>query len=136
MSSNPEHLIREAVVSHLSGSTNLDKLDSTICNFIWNTDLTMYPEAEELAYDIELLLAEYSHGHWTKGGLERELKNLVILLRPHAIYMLENRGMSTATDNITITSSYVSDSPAFSSPFFEQLPDQGHPFYKLSQTAS
>lgn len=69
--------IREHLASYLAGEVSLDHLDNWLTASTWNIHQAGEPEAERLAYAIELRLAEHSIGHLSFAGLRRELFTFV-----------------------------------------------------------
>lgn len=65
-------------VAHQQGLADLRRQTGPI---VWSIEEAHDPAAEELAYDLELLLAEFDHGDLTPNDLRRELAERVL---PHA----------------------------------------------------
>lgn len=74
-----EHLettIRRHLVSYLAGDVSLDEFTNWLVRATWNIENTGNASARELAYAVELTLAEYSSGLLTLEELRAELHAL------------------------------------------------------------
>jgi hypothetical protein len=74
-----EHLettIRRHLVSYLAGNVSLDELTNWLVRATWNIENSENAAARELAYAVELALAEYSSGLLTPDELRAELRAL------------------------------------------------------------
>ena len=68
-----EQSIRRNLVSYLASDVSLDEFTSWLVRASWNISSTSDTEASQLAYSIELALAEYSDGLLTLDELRAEL---------------------------------------------------------------
>ena len=72
MAASLELQIREAITQYIAGRASLREFQEWFAPRTWDIDsLVQDGEVRKLINEIELLLAEFSNGHWT----ERELKN-------------------------------------------------------------
>jgi hypothetical protein len=67
--------IREQVIQHLAGEMTLADLEASLAAATWDLPPTS-PDAE-LAYSLQLLLAEHARGHRTDEEAERGLRRLL-----------------------------------------------------------
>jgi len=68
--------IRDRIAAFLRGRATLEEFEDWLVQNTWNIHLTSSPEAEHLAYAVELRLSEYSVGHLTGQQLRDELRQL------------------------------------------------------------
>jgi hypothetical protein len=71
-----EAAIRHQLVSYLSNRVSLDEFTAWLVGATWNIDPLSEPEASQLAYAIELALAEHTSGLLTREQLRAELQSL------------------------------------------------------------
>ncbi|MBI4507981.1 MAG: hypothetical protein HY691_20840 [Chloroflexi bacterium] len=69
--------IRAYVARYLSGDLTLRELQEWLAPVSWNIHRAGNQTAMDLAYDIELSLAEYTNGDWTEDELKDLLRPLV-----------------------------------------------------------
>ena len=68
-----EHNIREAVLQYIAGHIQLRKFQEWLAANAW--DVRSEPgDTQRLVNDIDLLLAEFSNGHWTEQELRFALQ--------------------------------------------------------------
>ncbi len=68
-----EKAIRHHLDRYLAGTQTLDELQDWLVNATWNVEKTASPAAAQLAYDVELVLAERSSGFLTAAELRADL---------------------------------------------------------------
>lgn len=71
-----EAAIRHQLVSYLSDRMSLDEFTAWLVGATWNIESMSEPEASQLAYAIELALAEHTSGLLTLEELRAELRSL------------------------------------------------------------
>ena len=71
-----EATIRHQLVSYLSDDMSLDDFTSWLVSATWNIETMGVPDASQLAYAIELALAEHSSGLLNVEELRVELRSL------------------------------------------------------------
>ena len=69
--------IRKQVIRYLAGDISLADLNAALVPLTWNIEWRTDPRAASLGRDIELLLAEFSHGDWSKAELKSHLRTLL-----------------------------------------------------------
>jgi hypothetical protein len=69
--------IHHHLTDYLTGAIALDELKDRIVAITWSFDDTTSSEARQLAYDVELVLAEESSGYLTREELHADLRELV-----------------------------------------------------------
>lgn len=69
--------IREQLSRFLRGETSLHAFQEWFTSRTWNIEDSEDRSAQDLAYEIELRLAEFLNGHWTMSDLRGLLKSLV-----------------------------------------------------------
>lgn len=67
--------LRERLTDLVEGKTTLDKFDEWFAVNTWD-DSNVSIDARQLACRVELILSEFSSGHWTWGEVLRELRSL------------------------------------------------------------
>jgi hypothetical protein len=77
MSISVEHQIRDQLIRYLSGEISLQALSDWLVPYVLTLDQKTDPAAADLAFEIELRLAEYSNGDWTQDELRDILRPLV-----------------------------------------------------------
>lgn len=68
--------IRAALAHYLAGEISLVDFDRWFTPSTWDIERQADPEAEALADEIDLRLAEYTSGHWTEPELRQKLRDL------------------------------------------------------------
>ena len=71
-----EKAIHDHLESYFSGEMSLDEFKDWFVGATWNIEGRAAPEAIELAYAVELALAEASGGYLTTDELQEELRKL------------------------------------------------------------
>jgi hypothetical protein len=71
-----EAAIRHQLASFLSDRMSLDEFTAWLVGSTWNIDPVSEPEASQLAYAIELALAEHTSELVTLEGLRAELHDI------------------------------------------------------------
>ncbi len=66
--------IRQRLSDFLAGTMSLDELKDWMVDATWNIEDVASPEERQLAYDIELALAEESGGFLTREELHADLR--------------------------------------------------------------
>lgn len=69
--------IRQELRRFLEGKKSLQAFQEWFASRTWNIEESEDRSAQDLAYEIELRLAEFSNGHWTMSELRELLKLLV-----------------------------------------------------------
>jgi hypothetical protein len=69
--------IRRHLLDYLAGTVSLDEFKDWIVAATWGIDDTASPEERQLAYDVELALAEESSGFLTREELHDDLQKLL-----------------------------------------------------------
>lgn len=69
--------IRRHLSAYLAGTVSLDELKDWMVDATWNIEEAASPDVRQLAYDIELALAEESSGFLTREELHTDLLELV-----------------------------------------------------------
>jgi hypothetical protein len=69
--------IRRHLIDYLAGTISLDQLKERLIDATWDSEDAAHWEALQLAYDVELVLAEESSGHLTPEELRADLQELV-----------------------------------------------------------
>jgi hypothetical protein len=68
--------IRAALAQYLAGEIPLAAFDKWFTPATWNVERRTDPQAQALADEIDLRLAEYTNGHWTEAELRTKLADL------------------------------------------------------------
>ena len=74
-----EKQIRVKLIEYYTGEKSLAELRSWLAPILWDLGDTAPTGLRQLAYEVALLLDEYSYGHWTEDGLRREFAKLLQL---------------------------------------------------------
>lgn len=77
MQSLIERELRNRLVQYSAGEMSLAELQDWLVPNTWHLDRTEDQSSGQLVYRIELLLAEYSNGHWTESELRAKLRDYV-----------------------------------------------------------
>ena len=72
-----ESALLRHLTDYLAETISLDELKDFVVAATWQLSETERPVAKQLAYDIELALAEESSGYLTSDELREELRGLV-----------------------------------------------------------
>lgn len=90
--------IRERLGQYVQDETSLEEFESWFVPSSWNVHQAEDRGLQDLVYEIELRLSEFSSGHWT----EQELKHLLSRIRER--YVVEiGPVMRYGANNETIT---------------------------------
>ena len=73
-----ERQIREKLTEFVTGQVDLGTLHEWLAPTIWSIEDRHDPAAQELAYAVELTIAEFDAGHRSEYGLVEELERLVL----------------------------------------------------------
>ncbi|OGK80281.1 MAG: hypothetical protein A2X52_06025 [Candidatus Rokubacteria bacterium GWC2_70_16] len=73
MPSSIEQELEELVARYVSGDVSLREFQERFVPRAWSIDAAESGGAAQLANEVELLLAEFSNGHWTEDELKAEL---------------------------------------------------------------
>jgi hypothetical protein len=84
--------IREQIIRHLLGELSLADLEAWLIESTWDRD----DPSTDLAYSLQLLLAERTQGHRDDAAVERALRNALSTARLGAVPLV-----ATATSAIT-----------------------------------
>ncbi len=68
--------LRRHVARYAAGRISLAELRERIAPLIWSVEEYHDRSAEQLAHDLALYFAEFSHGDWTEDELRAELAAL------------------------------------------------------------
>ena len=83
MSPSLEQRIREAVIQYIAGQVPLRQFHEWFASQTWNVE--SLPEAgdlRQLVNEIDLLLAEFSSGHWTEQELKGKFREYRRVVHP------------------------------------------------------
>jgi hypothetical protein len=72
-----EHALHDHLNDFLAGAISLDALKDWLVGATWNIEERASPAAVQLAYAVELALAEASGGYLTQDELRAQLRELV-----------------------------------------------------------
>ena len=72
-----EKSIRNHLAAYLAGNLSLNELQDWLVGATWNANESASSDAENLAYSIELVLAEYSGGYLTPDQLRSDLHEIL-----------------------------------------------------------
>jgi hypothetical protein len=72
-----EQAIRDHLDAYLSGEVSLDAFKEWMIGVTWNRDDALGSDARQLAYAIELALAEESGGYLTREELHADLRQIL-----------------------------------------------------------
>lgn len=72
-----DYEIRKQLVCYLTSETSLEDFEDWFVARSWNFHEAENPLLLELACEIELLLAEFSNGHWTESDLKERLRPFI-----------------------------------------------------------
>jgi hypothetical protein len=78
MSSPLSFEIRNKLYGYLAGDFPLSKFQDWFIPATWDVERSGDPDAVELAHEINLLLAELSHGDWTEEELRDRLSHMTV----------------------------------------------------------
>jgi hypothetical protein len=98
--------IRERVANYLQGKSTLAQFEDWFVPVAMSVEEATNPSAAELAYTIELYLAEYSSGHRTEAELadllRREVTTYSRQLTIPADLAKDRPGLATASSSVTV----------------------------------
>lgn len=77
MESSVDTAIREALRRYVGGKITIDEFQDWFVPQSWNIHQRADPSTVDLAYEIDLRLAEYSNGDRTEDELKRILRPLI-----------------------------------------------------------
>lgn len=69
--------MRKQIARYLAGGISIAELQSSIAPLAWNIDRRADPNSTSLGHELDLLLAEFSHGDWNEEEVRRYLRPLV-----------------------------------------------------------
>lgn len=78
MGSSFEHELHAHVVAYVSGRRPLREFQEWFAPAAWALDERESPDDAHLAGAVELLLAEWSNGHWTEDELKEKLSEYAV----------------------------------------------------------
>ncbi len=81
MSASLEQQIREAVLQYTAGLVSLRQFQEWFASQTWDS-LAETDEVRRLVNDIDLLLAEFSNGHWTEQEVKSKLREYRPVVMP------------------------------------------------------
>lgn len=76
-----ERNIREAVMQYIAGRVQLRQFQEWFASRTWDVRAES-DDVQELVNEIDLLLAEFSNGHWTEGELRSKLQQYRRIVEP------------------------------------------------------
>lgn len=83
MASSLEHKIREAARQYIAGLVSLRQFQEWFASQTWNVDpVAEAGDLRQLVNEIDLLLAEFSSGHWTEQELKDKLCEYRRVMQP------------------------------------------------------
>jgi hypothetical protein len=84
MAASRERQIREAVMHYIAGGISLRQFQEWFAPHTWNIDSRAGADDDlrRLANDVDLLLAEFSNGHWTEEELRSKLQQYRRVVQP------------------------------------------------------
>jgi hypothetical protein len=77
MTTSLEQTILRHLAAYVAGTTSLDEFEDWLIGVTWNIEQANDPAATDLAYDIELFLAEQSTENFSEAELREMLRPLV-----------------------------------------------------------
>lgn len=77
MTTSLEIEIRQRLTHYLAGEASLQGFQTWLASATWNIHQDEPQTTQDLAYEIELRLAEFTSGHWEEPHLQELLKPLV-----------------------------------------------------------
>jgi hypothetical protein len=89
--------LRQLITRYVANQLRLADLRRQTGLIVWSIEEAHDPAAEELAYDLELLLAEFDHGDLTPNTLRRELAERVLPHAPNSIAKPRTSANTTLT---------------------------------------
>ncbi len=89
--------IRDQIIQALSGRLSLEDFEDWLAQRSWNMHLDSSREAQELAADIQLRLAEFSLGHLPETELREDFKKFVSNFIVHIGDIWERTSTSNST---------------------------------------
>ncbi len=84
--------IRDRLARYLNGDIPLHDFEDWFVPVSWDIEQIHNSEANELAGEIELRLAEFSNGDWTEAELRSKLEPLVSMYRTELIPLPQRPG--------------------------------------------
>ena len=69
--------IRKQVTRYLAGDISMSGLNTALAPLTWDIERRTDPRAASLGREIELLLAECSHGSWSEAETKNQLRSLL-----------------------------------------------------------
>jgi len=81
MATSSEQKIREAVLQYIAGRIQLRQFQEWFAANTWDVRAES-SDAQQLVNEIDLLLAEFSNGHWTEGELRSRLQQYRSVVQP------------------------------------------------------
>lgn len=83
MAPSLEQKIREAVMQYIAGLVSLRQFQEWFASQTWNVDsVAEAGDLRQLVNEIDLLLAEFSSGHWTEQELKGKLREYRRVVQP------------------------------------------------------
>lgn len=96
-----EHHIRECLLRYLSGDISLTEFEKWFASETWNVDIVGDERHAQLTHEIELLLAEYTNGHWTEAELREQLQRYAEAPLTSHIEIRSSVGVAAVTSRTT-----------------------------------
>jgi hypothetical protein len=78
--------LRQKLLQFIKNDWSLEQFEDWFVPHSWNFEENASPALKSLVGDIELALAEYSNGHWTKDELRRKLALLASTYRARYVF--------------------------------------------------
>ncbi len=115
MSPSTDKELRAWLTRYVSGRVSLRDFQEWLAPRAWILDADEAPEQARLADRIELLLAEWSNGHWTEDELKERLGAYAVRVDVESplLQRLSSSVLGRQPENAT---QYVGDRPLFARP--------------------
>jgi len=69
--------MRKQVARYLAGEISIAEFQTHLAPLTWNVERRADPEVAAIAHELDLRLAEFSHGDWTEPELQAHLSPFV-----------------------------------------------------------
>lgn len=105
--------MRKQVVRYLARELSIAELQVALAPLAWNADRRADPASAALAHDLDLLLAEFSHGDWSEDEIRQRLRPVVA----NYIVQEDSRALVTSSSSSSFSNAPISWVPASGSSF-------------------